>query len=163
MVGKILPLYSGGAVQTTVILGLRTFFFTFPLLGKCPRCCWVWRVYLANLALGFTFSTIAQTQMQAMQMTFFFFLPSILLSGFMFPLPGECLVGAQTIGEVTFLTHFQNCAWRMLKGNDLFLIQHGILCAPAFIIVVGAWPCFVIAGRLIQASLPQPRSPLRVS
>ena len=73
----------------------------------------------ANVTLGYTFSTLARTQMQAMQMTFFFFLPSILLSGFMFPFRG--MPGwAQVIGEVLPLTHFLRVVRGiMLKGNDL--------------------------------------------
>ena len=72
---------------------------------------------LANLAVGFTFSTLARNQLQAMQMTFFFFLPSMLLSGFMFPFRG--MPGwAQTIGEVLPLTHFLRIVRGiMLKGN----------------------------------------------
>ena len=73
---------------------------------------------LANLAVGFTFSTLARNQLQAMQMTFFFFLPSMLLSGFMFPFRG--MPGwAQTLGEVLPLTHFLRIVRGiMLKGND---------------------------------------------
>ena len=73
----------------------------------------------ANVTLGYTFSTLARTQMQAMQMTFFFFLPSILLSGFMFPFRGMP-VWAQYLGEVLPLTHFLRVVRGiMLKGNDL--------------------------------------------
>lgn len=73
----------------------------------------------ANLAIGFTFSTIARNQMQAMQLTFFFFLPSMLLTGFMFPFRG--MPGwAQAIGEVLPLTHFLRITRGiMLKGNGL--------------------------------------------
>src|SRR5205814_8707754 len=74
-------------------------------------------VMLANLAVGFTFSPLAQNQLQAMQMTFFFFLPSMLLSGFMFPFRG--MPGwAQAIGEALPLTHFLRIVRGiMLKGN----------------------------------------------
>src|SRR5207249_2515102 len=73
----------------------------------------------ANLAVGITFSTVAQNQLQAMQMTFFFFLPSILLSGFMFPFRG--MPGwAQVLGELLPLTHFLRIIRGiLLKGNGL--------------------------------------------
>ena len=79
----------------------------------------------ANVTLGYTFSTLARTQMQAMQMTFFFFLPSILLSGFMFPFRGMP-VWAQAIGEVLPLTHFLRAVRGiMLKGNtSLEMLPH---------------------------------------
>ena len=73
----------------------------------------------ANLAMGITFSTVAKNQLQAMQMSFFFFLPSLLLSGFMFPFRGMPQ-WAQTIGEVLPLTHFLRIVRGiMLKGNGL--------------------------------------------
>ena len=72
----------------------------------------------ANLAVGFTFSTLAKSQMQAMQLTFFFFLPSMLLSGFMFPFRGMP-IWAQRVGEVLPLTHFLRIVRGiLLKGND---------------------------------------------
>jgi ABC-2 type transport system permease protein len=74
---------------------------------------------IANLAVGITFSTVAQNQLQAMQMTFFFFLPSVLLSGFMFPFRGMP-VWAQVLGEFLPLTHFLRIARGiLLKGNAL--------------------------------------------
>ncbi|MGI9433895.1 MAG: ABC transporter permease, partial [Geminicoccaceae bacterium] len=91
----------------------------------------------ANLSLGFTFSTIAQSQMQAMQLTFFFFLPSILLSGFMFPFRG--MPGwAQVIGEALPLTHFLRVVRGvMLKGAEFADVQGELLAIAAFIVVVG--------------------------
>ena len=79
----------------------------------------------ANLTLGLTFSSLARNQLQAMQMTFFFFLPSMLLSGFMFPFRG--MPGwAQAIGEVLPLTHFLRIVRGvLLKGNEL-----GAKCSP---------------------------------
>ena len=106
MIGKITPYTFVGAVQTAIILGAAYFIFSVPFAGPI----WVLLLgvtifMLANLSLGFTFSTIAQSQMQAMQLTFFFFLPSLLLSGFMFPFRG--MPGwAQMLGEVLPLTHF---------------------------------------------------------
>ena len=87
---------------------------------------------LANLALGFTFSTLAQSQMQAMQLTFFFFLPSILLSGFMFPFRGMP-VWAQYIGEALPLTHFLRIVRGvMLKGAELSDLRFEMLAMAAF-------------------------------
>jgi ABC-2 type transport system permease protein len=87
---------------------------------------------LANLALGFTFSTIARTQMQAMQLTFFFFLPSILLSGFMFPFRGMP-EWAQIIGEGLPLTHFLRIVRGvMLKDTSLAQLQNPIVALCIF-------------------------------
>jgi ABC-2 type transport system permease protein len=87
---------------------------------------------IANLALGFTFSTIAKTQMQAMQLTFFFFLPSLLLSGFMFPFRGMP-IWAQSIGEFLPLTHFLRIIRGiMLKGTELLDHQFDLLALLAF-------------------------------
>jgi ABC-2 type transport system permease protein len=91
---------------------------------------------IANLAVGFTFSTIAETQMQAMQMTVFFFLPSILLSGFMFPFRGMPH-WAQWIGEVLPLTHFLRVARGvMLKGVSFADILHPLGAMSLFTLVV---------------------------
>ncbi|MFC6196477.1 ABC transporter permease [Ponticaulis profundi] len=106
MLGKILPYVVVGSVQTIVILTAARLMFDVPFMGEL----WVLLIgvaifVVANLSLGFTFSTVAKSQMQAMQLTFFYFLPSILLSGFMFPFRG--MPGwAQAIGEVLPLTHF---------------------------------------------------------
>ena len=132
MIGKIGPYVAVGAVQTTVVLLAAKFLFGTPFVGSL----WLLMLgvaifVLANLAVGFTFSTIAASQMQAMQLTFFFFLPSILLSGFMFPFRG--MPGwAQTIGEALPLTHFLRIVRGvMLKGaqfSDL-TTELGALCA----------------------------------
>jgi len=91
---------------------------------------------LANLALGITFSSIARNQLQAMQMTFFFFLPSILLSGFMFPFRGMPQ-WAQVIGNALPLTHFlQLVRGILLKGNGPALLLHHIWPLLLFIVVV---------------------------
>jgi len=93
---------------------------------------------LANLAVGFTFSTLAQNQLQAMQMTFFFFLPSMLLSGFMFPFRG--MPGwAQALGEVLPLTHFLRIVRGiMLKGNGAAQLLPELWPMLAFLFVAGA-------------------------
>jgi ABC-2 type transport system permease protein len=92
----------------------------------------------ANLAVGFTFSTLAKSQMQAMQMTFFFFLPSMLLSGFMFPFRGMP-VWAQWLGEMLPLTHFLRIVRGiLLKGNNLTEILPNLWPIGAFLLVVSA-------------------------
>lgn len=131
MVGKILPYVAVGATQTAVILIAARLLFDVPFAGA------FWLLLLgvglfvvANLALGFTFSTIAASQMQAMQLTFFFFLPSMLLSGFMFPFRGMP-EWAQAIGEIFPLTHFLRIVRGvMLKAAtfDQLAVQFGALC-----------------------------------
>jgi ABC-2 type transport system permease protein len=90
---------------------------------------------LANLAVGYTFSTVAQNQLQAVQMTFLFFLPNILLSGFMFPFRG--MPGwAQWIGEVLPLTHFLRIVRGiMLKGNEAGDMLIDVAAMLAFVLV----------------------------
>jgi ABC-2 type transport system permease protein len=91
---------------------------------------------IANLALGFTFSTVAKSQMQAMQLTFFFFLPSMLLSGFMFPFRGMP-VWAQMIGEAFPLTHFLRVVRGvMLKDATLSQLQSPLLAMCLFTVIV---------------------------
>ena len=89
-----------------VILTAAKFLFEVPMVGSLVLLSTVLILFIAtNLAIGFTFSTLAKSQMQAMQMTFFFFLPSMLLSGFMFPFRGMP-EWAQWIGNLLPLTHF---------------------------------------------------------
>ena len=118
MVGKILPYVVLGYVQLAVILGAAWLLFKVPLEGSFVLLMLMIGAFMvANLGVGFTFSTLARNQLQAMQMTFFFFLPSILLSGFMFPFRGMP-EWAQWIGEVLPLTHFLRVVRGiMLKGN----------------------------------------------
>jgi ABC-2 type transport system permease protein len=120
MVGKILPYVAMGYVQLGVILGAAFVLFQVPMVGSLPLLLALIGVFIvANLGVGFTFSTVAKNQLQAMQMTFFFFLPSILLSGFMFPFRGMP-TWAQTIGEVLPLTHFLRIVRGiLLKGNQI--------------------------------------------
>ena len=120
LIGKIVPYILIGYIQVTVILIAAHFLFHVPMYGSIPLLLVVALVFIAaNLAMGITFSTIAKNQLQAMQMTFFVFLPSILLSGFMFPFRGMP-VWAQTIGEAFPLTHFLRIVRGiLLKGNGL--------------------------------------------
>ncbi len=102
------------------MLSAAVLLFDVPVVGSLWLLSAVLILFIAaNLAIGFTFSTLARNQLQAMQMTFFFFLPSLLLSGFMFPFRG--MPGwAQKIGEVLPLTHFLRIVRGiLLKGNDL--------------------------------------------
>ncbi len=120
MIGKLAPFIVIGAVQVLVILGAATMLFSVPMAGQAGVLIAGLLVFIvANLAVGFLFSTVARNQLQAMQMSFFFFLPSILMSGFMFPFRG--MPGwAQMIGEAVPLTHFLRVVRGvMLKGNGL--------------------------------------------
>lgn len=120
LVGKITPYIFVGYIQLGLIMVMAHFLFGVPILGSVPLLLAAAFVFIvANLALGIMFSTIAQNQLQAMQMAFFVFLPSILLSGYLFPFRG--MPGwAQAIGEVLPLTHFLRIARGiLLKGNGL--------------------------------------------
>ena len=119
MLGKILPYLGVGAVQVAVVLIASKFLFSVPFVGSMPLLFSAILAFVLSLVLlGYTISTAARTQMQAMQLTFFFFLPSLLLSGFMFPyrgMPGW----AQALGEIFPLTHFLRIIRAvMLKGAD---------------------------------------------
>jgi ABC-2 type transport system permease protein len=120
MVGKILPYIVVGYVQVSLILVAAKVLFGVPMVGSLILLYLISLVFIAaNLAMGITFSTLAKNQLQAMQMAFFFFLPSILLSGFMFPFRGMP-VWAQWIGTCLPLTHFLRIVRGiLLKGNGL--------------------------------------------
>ena len=118
LIGKIIPYILVGYIQVGLILTAARFLFHVPMAGSLGLLLVVALVFIAaNLAMGITFSTVAQNQLQAVQMAFFFFLPSLLLSGFMFPFRGMPL-WAQTVGEVFPLTHFLRIVRGiLLKGN----------------------------------------------
>ena len=120
MIGKIVPYIMVGYIQAILVLLAARFLFQVPILGSLTLLICVMFLFIAaNLAVGITFSTLARNQLQAMQMSFFFFLPSILLSGFMFPFRGMP-IWAQYIGEILPLTHFLRIVRGiLLKGNDL--------------------------------------------
>jgi len=120
LLGKIVPYIGVGYVQVALILVAAKFLFDVPMVGSVPLLLALVFVFIvANLAVGITFSTIAKNQLQAMQMTFFYFLPSLLLSGYMFPFRGMP-AWAQDIGEVLPLTHFLRVVRGiLLKGNGL--------------------------------------------
>jgi len=135
MIGKIAPFVLVGFVQMTIIIGAAHLVFGVPILGS------VWLLVAlatlfaaANLAVGYTFSTIAENQLQAVQMTFFFFLPNILLSGFMFPFRGMPH-WAQWIGEILPLTHFMRIVRGiMLKGNGFAEMRIDVLALVIFLV-----------------------------
>ena len=142
LTGKIIPYVAIGLVQVTIILAASRWVFDIPMQGS------LWLLYglvllfiCANLTLGITLSSIARNQLQSMQMTIFFFLPSILLSGFMFPfqaMPGW----AQAIGSVLPLTHFLALARGiLLKGNGLESLWPHI------------WPILVFMGAVLAIGL----------
>jgi ABC-2 type transport system permease protein len=139
MVGKIAPYVVIGYLQLLVILAAAALLFEVPMQGSRVLLLAMIGVFmLANLAVGFTFSTLARNQLQAMQMTFFFFLPSMLLSGFMFPFRGMP-EWAQTIGEVLPLTHFLRIVRGiMLKGHDTLAVLPELWPLLAFLFVAGA-------------------------
>lgn len=139
MVGKILPYVVVGYVQLGVILAAAALLFRVPMEGNPVLLLALIGVFmLANLAVGFTFSTLARNQLQALQMTFFFFLPSLLLSGFMFPFRGMP-AWAQALGEVLPLTHFLRIVRGiMLKGNDALQVLPELWPMLAFLGVAGA-------------------------
>jgi len=137
MLGKILPYILIGYIQVVLILIAARFLFGVPLLGSLTLLSLTLVVFIAaNLAVGFTFSTIAKNQLQAMQMAFFFFLPSLLLSGFMFPFRGMPQ-WAQTIGEVLPLTHFLRIVRGiLLKGNGVGEVMPNVWPIALFLLAV---------------------------
>jgi ABC-2 type transport system permease protein len=139
LVGKITPYIFVGAVQTALILVAGRLLFGVPFVGSLVVLLIGVSVFvIANLALGFTFSTFAQSQMQSMQLTIFFFLPSILLSGFMFPFRGMP-DWAQAIGEVLPLTHFLRIVRGvMLKGAEIGDIGRDLGALALFTVVAAA-------------------------
>jgi ABC-2 type transport system permease protein len=139
MLGKILPYVVLGYLQLAVIYLAARLLFEVPMMGSFALLMAMIGVFiLANLAVGFTFSTLARNQLQAMQMSFFFFLPSILLSGFMFPFRGMPR-WAQWIGEALPLTHFLRIVRGiMLKGNELAQVLPELWPMLAFLTVAGA-------------------------
>jgi ABC-2 type transport system permease protein len=120
ILGKIVPYILVGYVQVFLVLGAAKFLFNVPMLGSVLMLLLLVLLFIvANLAVGITFSTVAQNQLQAVQMAFFFFLPSLLLSGYMFPFRGMP-TWAQYLGECLPLTHFLRVVRGiLLKGNGL--------------------------------------------
>ena len=135
MIGKIVPYIIVGFVQASLIIGIGIGLFGVPLLGSLMLLALLSTLFITtNLSIGYTFSTVAQNQLQAMQMSMMFFLPNILLSGFMFPFAG--MPGwAQWIGEVLPLTHFLRIIRGvMLKGNLPYEVWPNLWPIAAFML-----------------------------
>jgi ABC-2 type transport system permease protein len=117
MLGKIIPYIMVGFIQAALIIGVGIWLFGVPVLGSLLLLAALSTLFIAtNLSIGYTFSTVAQNQLQAIQMSFMFFLPNILLSGFMFPFAGMP-AWAQWVGEGLPLTHYLRIVRAiMLKG-----------------------------------------------
>jgi ABC-2 type transport system permease protein len=141
--GKILPFVAIGYVQITLILFAGSAIFDVPIVGSIGAFYLVSALFIAaNLALGLFFSTLARTQQQAMQMSFFFLLPNILLSGFMFPWEGMP-APAQWLAQCLPLTHFMRIARGItLKGSSLADLGGEI-----------AWLGTILLALLVLASL----------
>jgi ABC-2 type transport system permease protein len=137
MIGKIVPYITVGYIQVFLILLASKFLFNVPIVGSVPLLLVLTFFFIVeNLAVGITFSTIAKNQLQAVQMAFFFFLPSLLLSGYMFPFRG--MPGwAQDIGEVLPLTHFLRVVRGiLLKGNGFAEIAPDLWPIALFLVVM---------------------------
>ncbi len=136
MIGKIVPYIIVGFVQASLIIGIGIGLFGVPVLGSLTLLAALSTLFIAaNLAVGYTFSTIAQNQLQAMQMSMMFFLPNILLSGFMFPFAGMP-TWAQWIGECLPLTHYLRIVRSiMLKGSTLADLHYDALVLTGLMVV----------------------------
>jgi ABC-2 type transport system permease protein len=136
MIGKILPYVLVGFIQAALIIGIGALLFGVPIDGSMTLLALLSTLFITtNLAVGYTFSTIVQNQLQAMQMSTMFFLPSILLSGFMFPFSGMP-VWAQYVGECLPLTHYVRIVRAiMLKGATLQNLQYDTLALLALMLV----------------------------
>jgi ABC-2 type transport system permease protein len=136
MLGKIIPYVLVGFIQAALILGIGIGVFGVPVFGSILLLAALSTLFItANLAIGYTFSTIAQNQLQAMQMSLMFFLPNILLSGFMFPFAGMP-AWARWIGEALPLTHYLRIVRGiMLKGSGLGDIQYDAVALMALMLI----------------------------
>ncbi|MDD5759293.1 MAG: ABC transporter permease [Desulfobulbaceae bacterium] len=136
MIGKIIPYIIVGYIQMCFIVLAARYLFHVPLAGNLLLLLVVSLLFIAaNLGVGLTFSTLARNQLQAVQMAFFFFLPSILLSGFMFPFRGMP-PWAQRVGEVLPLTHYLRIVRGiLLKGNGIHEITPNMWPMAIFLVV----------------------------
>ena len=136
MFGKIIPYVLVGFIQATLIISIGVLLFGVPILGSMLILALLTTLFITtNLSIGYTFSTIVQNQLQAMQLSMMFFLPSILLSGFMFPFAGMP-VWAQYIGEGLPLTHYVRIVRAiMLKGATLENLQYDTIALIALMLL----------------------------
>lgn len=137
MIGKLAPYVVVGFVQTAVILALAKTLFAVPMAGGwLALALGVLLFIVGSLALGFLISTLARTQLQAMQMSFFYMMPSILLSGFMFPFRGMP-DWAQALGSLIPVTHFLRIVrGALLKGLDIAQLWPSLAALVAFVVVI---------------------------
>lgn len=136
MFGKIIPYVIVGFIQATLIVGIGVLLFGVPILGSVLLLALLTTLFITtNLSIGYTFSTIVQNQLQAMQLSMMFFLPSILLSGFMFPFAGMP-VWAQYLGEGLPLTHYVRIVRAiMLKGATIENLQYDTIALIALMLL----------------------------
>src|SRR4051795_3489890 len=139
MLGKIVPYVIVGFVQAALIIGVGVLLFGVPILGNLALLALLSTLFITtNLSIGYTFSTIAQNQLQAMQMSMMFFLPNILLSGFMFPFAGMPN-WAQWVGEALPLTHFIRIVRAiMLKGSTIGDLRYDALILGILMLIAMA-------------------------
>jgi ABC-2 type transport system permease protein len=142
MTGKIVPYIFIGLIQATIILAAARWVFDVPIVGSILELYLVALVFVAaNLTVGITLSSLAQNQLQAMQLTFFYFLPNMLLSGFMFPFQGMPK-WARAVGSLLPMTYFNRLARGiLLKGNRL----------PDF--WPDLWPLFVFTAVVMTVAM----------
>ena len=146
MLGKIIPYVMVGFVQAAMIIAIGVGLFGVPIVGNLAVLAAMSTLFIStNLSIGYTFSTIAQNQLQAMQMSIMFFLPNILLSGFMFPFAGMP-TWAQWIGEALPLTHYLRIVRSiMLKGSSVADLQYD--AAAMFVLMLIAMTIAVTRFR----------------
>jgi ABC-2 type transport system permease protein len=146
MLGKIIPYILVGFVQAAMIIGIGVTLFGVPILGNLGVLAGLSTLFIAtNLSIGYTFSTVAQNQLQAMQMSIMYFLPNILLSGFLFPFAGMP-VWAQWIGETLPLTHYLRIVRGiMLKGATVADLHYD--AAAMFVLMLVAMTIAVTRFR----------------
>ena len=136
MLGKIIPYVLVGFVQAALIIGIGVTLFGVPIVGSLAMLAALSTLFIAtNLSIGYTFSTVAQNQLQAMQMSMMFFLPNILLSGFIFPFAGMP-IWAQWIGETLPLTHYIRIIRSiMLKGSNLSDLRYDAIAMSVLMLI----------------------------
>jgi ABC-2 type transport system permease protein len=136
MLGKIVPYILVGFVQAAMIVAAGIALFAVPVFGNLGLLAVLSTLFIAtNLSIGYSFSTVAQNQLQAVQMSIMFFLPNILLSGFMFPFSGMP-VWAQWIGEALPLTHYLRIVRAILLKGSTFAELHYETAALAGLMLV---------------------------
>ncbi|MDX1500613.1 MAG: ABC transporter permease [Woeseiaceae bacterium] len=146
MLGKVVPYIAIGLVQLAVILVVGDWLFDVPVRGSIPDLYAAAGLFIAaNLALGLFVSTAVTTQFQAMQMTFFLMLPSILLSGFVFPFDGMPVV-AQWLGEALPITHFI----RLTRG--IMLREADLADMPYALVYLGAFALLALTAAALRFS-----------